>query len=106
MKKQIIVGIALAMGMLSAGAVSASAAASCCDGGKCTDKRAIEQFSRETAGTTGELKAKEVELREQYGYEGIDNHKTAQIEAEIKELKGKVRLVAEKYSIQTCCLGY
>ncbi len=106
MKKQIIVGIALAMGMLSAGAVSASAAASCCNDGKCTDKRAIEQFSHETAGTTGALKAKEIELREQYGYEGIDNNKTAQLEAELKELKGKVRLIAEKYSIQTCCLGY
>lgn len=52
------------------------------------------------------MNAKEIELRELYEYEGIDNHKTAQLEAEIKELKGKVRLVAERYSIQTCCLGY
>ena len=84
------------MGMLSAGAIPASAASSCCDGSKCTDKQVVQQFSHETAGTAEVLKAKKIELQGLYGYDGMDNQKIAELEAEIKELEGRIRLVAEK----------
>jgi hypothetical protein len=105
MKTNMIVGIALALGMLSVGAVSASAAGSCCASGKCSDKQVVQQFSQETAGYTSALKAKNLELSELYRYDGIDASKVDGIEAAIKVLKGKIRVVAEKDGIPTCCLS-
>jgi|SRR6185369_10077731 len=105
MKKKMIVGIALAMGMLSAGAISASAAGSCCNDGTCADKQVVQKFTQETAALSGELKAKDIELREQYSYDAIDMNKVNKLEAELKELKGKIRVAAEKYALPTCCLS-
>jgi len=105
MKKNMIVGIALAMGILSVGAISASAAGSCCNGGKCTDKQVVQQFSQETAGLTSALKAKDLELRELYGYDSYDTRKVDELEADIKGLKDKIKVVAEKYDIPSCCRG-
>jgi len=105
MKRKMIVAIALAMGMLSVGAISASAAGSCCNDGKCADKQAVQQFTKETAALSSALKAKDIELREQNGYDGIDINKVNRLEAELKELKGKLGVAAEKYGISTCCLG-
>lgn len=105
MRKNMIVGIALAIGILSVGAISASASDSCCSSGKCTDKQAAQQFSQDTAELTGTLKAKNIELRELYGYNSIDPRKVDDLEAEIRELKGKIKLVAEKYSIPSCCIS-
>ncbi|TWJ19729.1 hypothetical protein [Geobacter argillaceus] len=105
MKKIMIVGIAMTMGILSVGAVSASADGSCCSSAKCTDKQVVQQFSQETAPLSSTLKAKERELREQYGYEGIDIRKVNDLEADIKELKSKIKLVADKYGLPNCCLS-
>jgi len=105
MKKKMIVGIALAMGMLSVGAISASAAGSCCSDGKCADKQVVQKFTQETATLSSALKAKNNELREQYSYDGIDMNKVNDLEAELKELKSNIRTVAEKYGISTCCLS-
>ena len=105
MKKNMIVGIALAMGMLSVGALSASAAGSCCNDGTCTDKQVSQQFSQETAGLTSALKAKDIELRELYSYDSIDIRKADELEVQIKELKGKIKIVAEKHGILPCCLS-
>ena len=99
MKKKMIVGIAMAIGMLSVGALSASAADSC---GKCADKQAVQQFTQETASLTNELKAKDIELREQYAYDGIDTRKVSALEEELKELKDKINATAHKYSIPAC----
>lgn len=105
MKKKMIVGIALAMGILSVGAISASAAGSCCNDGKCTDKQIVQQFTLETATLSSTLKAKDIELRELYGYDAVDVRKVNELEAELKELKGKIKVVAEKYGILSCCLS-
>ena len=105
MKKNTIVGIALAMGMLSFGAVTASAAGSCCTGSNCADQQVVQKFNREAAGLTNALKAKDIELRELYGYEGMDIGKAAALEAELKEIKGRIKVVAEKYNILPCCLS-
>jgi len=103
MNKKMAVGIALVMGMLSFNAVSASAAGSCCSEGKCSDEQVVRQFTRETAGMAGALKAKNVELRQLYGYDGFDPGKANILETEIKSLKAKINLVAEKYAIPSCC---
>jgi hypothetical protein len=103
MKKTI--GIAVAVGMLSVGALSASAAGSCCAAGTCSDKQTVHQFSRETAGLASALNAKKVELREQYGYDGLDQRKVNELEAEVKELKDKLKTAGEKHGLPACCLG-
>ncbi|HEY3309076.1 MAG TPA: hypothetical protein VGJ93_11530 [Desulfuromonadaceae bacterium] len=100
MNKKTIVGIAMAMGILSVGALSASAADSC---GKCADKQVVQQFNQETVGLTSALKAKDIELREQYSYDGIDTHKVGALEAELNELKGKIIAAAQKHGIPECC---
>ena len=105
MKKKMVVGIALAMGMLSAGAVSAFAAGSCCDDGKCADNQVVQKFNQESAALSSTLKAKNIELREQNSYDGLDVAKTNALEAEIRELKGKIRLIAEKHGLPSCCLN-
>lgn len=105
MKKNMIVGMALAIGILSAGAVSASAANPCCGNGKCSDKQTVQQFTQETAELSSALKTKDLELRGLYIYDGIDIRKVDQLEAEIKDLKGKIKTVADKYGISACCLS-
>lgn len=106
MKKRIVVGIALALGILSMGAVSASAAPSCCDGSKrCADKQVVGKFEQENAGTASALKAKELELRGLYVYDSIDPHRMADLEDQIKELKTQLNQEAKKSGILPCCLG-
>jgi len=105
MKKNLIVGIALALGVLSVGVVSASAASSCCNEGKHAGMQNMQQFSQETAGLSSKLKAKDLELRELYGFDGMDINKVCNLEADIKELKGKIKLIAGKYNIQPCCIS-
>ncbi|MBI5655643.1 MAG: hypothetical protein HZC44_01995 [Geobacter sp.] len=105
MKKNMIVGLALAMGILSVGAISASAATSCCGNGNCADKQVVQQFTQETSALSSTVKAKDLELRGLYGYEGFDIRKADELEAEIKDLKGKIKVVADKYGISSCCLS-
>ena len=102
MKKNMIIGLALAIGILSIGAVSASAADSC---GECADKQSVQQFTQDTSALSAELKTKEIELRELYGYEGIDTQKVGKLEAELKELKGRINAAAQKYGIPACSRG-
>ena len=99
MKKNMIVGIAMAMGILSVGAMTASAADSC---GKCTDEQAVRQFTQETAALTSTLKAKDIELREQYSYDSLDTRKVSALENELKELKDKINVSAQKHGIPAC----
>lgn len=99
MKKNMIVGIALAMGILSVGAISASAADAC---GKCADKQAVEQFTQETGALSSELKVKDLELRALYGYDSFDTRKASDLEAEIKDLNEKINLSANKLGVSPC----
>ena len=99
MKKNMIAGIAMAVGILTLGALSASAAEPC---GKCSDKQAVQQFTQDTAALTSVLKAKDIELREQYAYDSIDPRKVSELEEELKELKDKINATAQKYGIPAC----
>jgi len=100
-----IVGVALAMGMLSVGAVSASASGSCCSDGKCGDKQSVQQFTQETTALSNALKAKDIKLRELYSYDSIDIRKADNLEVELKELKAKIKVAAEKHGISSCCIS-
>lgn len=99
MKKNIIIGMALALGILSVGALTASAADTC---GKCADNQALQQYQQETGTLKSTLKAKDLELRALNGYDSIDIHKVNALEAEIKELKDKIDASATKLNIPAC----
>ena len=99
MKKNMIIGIALAMGILSVGAVSASAAEGC---GRCTDKLALQKFTQETEVISSTLKAKELELRGLYTYDGIDANSVNRLESEIQELKERISASATSHGISAC----
>lgn len=105
MKKKMIVAIAMALGMLSAGALSASAAGPCCIEGKCSDSQAVRQFNQETTALSSALKAKDIELRELNAQEGIDIRKADELQEELRELKDRLRVAGEKYGIPPCCIG-
>jgi hypothetical protein len=100
MLRKMIVGIAMAMGMFTVGALSASAADLCAT---CADREAVQQFTGETAPLTSALKAKDAELREQYAYDSIDTRKVSTLEGELKELKDRINAAAQKYNIPACC---
>lgn len=91
--------------MLSVGALSASAAGSCCETSKCSDKKGVQEFTQETAALSSALKAKDIELREQFLSDAIDPRKVDALEAELKELKNKLRIAGEKLGISPCCIG-
>lgn len=103
MKKNMIVGIAMVMGMFSVGALSASAAGSCCNEGKCSDKQAFQKFTQETAALSNTLKAKDLKLRELALYDTYDIRQADALEAELKELKASINAAADKYGISACC---
>jgi peptidoglycan hydrolase CwlO-like protein len=105
MNRNMIVGLALAMGILSVGAVSASAAGPCCGDAPCGDKQAVQQFTQETTALSNALKAKDLELRELNSYDSIDVRKADELEAELKELKGKIRVIATRHGISSCCIS-
>lgn len=105
MKKNMIAGVALVMGLLSVGAVSASASGSCCSDGTCGDKQSVQQFTQETTALSNALKAKDLELRELLGYDSYNIRKADSLEAELKELKAKIKVAAEKYGISSCCIS-
>lgn len=99
MKKNMIIGMALALGMVSVGALTATAADSC---GRCADSQALQQFRQETASLTSALKAKDLELRSLNVNDGIDTHRVNDLEAEIRELKDQINSSATKYKIPPC----
>jgi hypothetical protein len=105
MKKNIIIGIAMAIGVISAGALSASAASACSGDSRCTDAQVYQKFSQEASSLFSTMKAKDFELREQYGYDRVDPRKISKLEAEIKELKGQIQHIAEKHGVLPCCIS-
>ena len=102
MKKNMIVVMAMSLGMLTMGALTASAADTC---GKCVDQQAVQKFTQETDKLASALKAKDIELREQYGFDGFDTQKVGKLETEIKELKDKINASAQKHGIPACSRG-
>lgn len=99
MKKNMIIGMTMALGMVTVGALSASAADSC---GQCAEKQTVQQFTQETAALTTALQAREIELGVQKSYESIDSNRVGGLEQEIKALKTTIDAAATKFGIHAC----
>jgi len=103
MKKNMVAGIAMAVGILSIGALASAAGGSEQSMEACVSKSAYQQFIQESSELTNKLKNKEFELREQYSLSDyVDNYKVGELEADQKELKNKINAVAQKYGIPAC----
>lgn len=100
MKRQMIAGLAL--GILTVGALSASAAEPC---EKCAETQSLQQFKQETAELSGTLKSKDRQLRELYTYDSIDIRKVKVLEDEMRELKDKIEATAQRHGIHSCNKG-
>lgn len=99
MKRNMVVGIAMALGIISTGTVTSFASEFY---SKCADKQAVEQFRYETNGLVSKVKQKDLELRELNAYDGIDINKVNALEADIKDLKEKINASANKYGVYSC----
>jgi hypothetical protein len=103
MKKRAIIGMMVALGLFVGSSAYAAGCGGCGDNGKCKDPQAVQQFKGETASLAAELKAKDLELRNEYAMAGIDITRTGELESEIKELKARIQAVAEKHGMPACC---
>ena len=99
MKRNVVAGLALALGLLSLNPVASSAA----ETSNCAKKAAMQEFARETAPLAQSLKAKELELRKQHAYEGVALIDLSRLEAEIKDLQNQMRSVAQQKGLEPCC---
>lgn len=105
MKVRAILSMVVALGLFAGSSAYAVACGTCGDGGKCKDPQAVLQFKKDTAVLAGELKVKELELRKEYGMDGIDTNRTSALESEIKEIRAGIRGVAEKLGFKDCCVA-
>lgn len=109
MKKKMLVAMALVMGTVSVGSMTAFAAEA---RGRCVDEQTFQQYTKETAGLTSEIKAKDLEVAQQSGYGGIergydgpDMNRISEIQAERKVIKEKIDAIAKKYGVRSCCVS-
>ena len=99
MKRNLVAGFAMAVGLLSLNAFPASAAETT----KCKNNAAMQQFALETAPLVSSLKAKELELRKQHAYEGGGLIDVNQLQSEIKDLKSQIKTAAKQKGLEPCC---
>lgn len=65
----------------------------------------LTKFRQQTVDLREQLKAKDLELRGLYAYDGIDMRRVDELEGDIKEIKTKIRSVAASMNLEPCnCL--
>lgn len=65
----------------------------------------LNKFRQQTVDLREQLKAKDLELRGLYAYDGIDMRRVDELEGDIKEIKAKLRSVAVSMNLEPCnCL--
>ena len=72
---------------------------------KAINADALNKFRQHTVDLREQLKAKDLELRGLYAYDGIDMRRVDELEGDIKEIKAKIRSVAASMNLEPCnCL--
>ncbi|GLI39538.1 hypothetical protein KI811_16000 [Geobacter hydrogenophilus] len=60
----------------------------------------VKQFRQNTATLREQLSAKNLELRQQYGYDGLNTSRIDELEGQLRELKEKIKAEARKLNIE------
>lgn len=60
----------------------------------------VKQFRQNTATLKEQLAAKDLELRNEYGYEGINMRRVDELEGEIRAIKENIKGVARNLNIE------
>ena len=105
MKGKTIIGILVVMGVLIMGTVFAFG-----DRGSGTnayqnlDIEKVKQFQKETLSQRDEMMTKKLELKKEYVKETPDDKRISILKQEIRDLKGSIKQVADKYDVDLRCL--
>ena len=103
MKKNMVVGIAMAVGILSFGALSAFADGSDSNLDYCYGNQANHQFNKESAGLVSQIKEKKSELKDLlYTDASYDINKANKLEKDVKQLEGKINTTAHMHGMESC----
>lgn len=72
---------------------------------KVNSAETLNKFRQHTSELREQLKAKDLELRGLYAYDGLDTGRVAELEEDINEIKAKIRSVAASMNLEPCnCL--
>ncbi|MBT0663080.1 hypothetical protein KI809_02100 [Geobacter pelophilus] len=63
----------------------------------------LNKFRQQTVDLREQLKAKDLELRGLYAFDGIDMRRVDELEGDIKEIKTKIKSVAVTMNLEPCC---
>ena len=65
----------------------------------------LNKFRQHTTDLREQLKAKDLELRGLYAYEGLDTWRVAELEEDLKGIKARIKSVAVSMNLEPCnCL--
>lgn len=92
MKHRIVIAIVVAVSVAASGVAFAGDALL----NPCVPVSAetVKQFRQNTASLKEKLSGKELELRQEYSYEGINMRRIDELEGEIRAIKEKIKSVA------------
>lgn len=102
MKKQILAFLVITVVLsLSGAAYAENSPASI----KVMHTETLNKFRQQTVELREQLKVTDLELRGLYAYDGLDTWRVAELEENIKGIKGKIRSVAVSMNLDPCnCL--
>lgn len=108
MKTRTIIGLVVVLGLLVTSAVYASGYRGQSGIGNCqaVDVEKIKQFQRETLSLRDELITKRFELRNEHGKPVPDTDRITTLRQEIRDLRAKIREVADKYEVPMRCMKW
>jgi zinc resistance-associated protein len=106
MNKKTIIGLAVVLGLLIMSAVYASGYRGPYEMSTCqtVDLEKVKQFQKETLSLRDELITKRLELRQECGKQGHDSDRITALRNEIRDIRSKIKEVADKYEVPTGCM--
>ncbi len=101
-----IIGILVVMGVLIMGTVFAFGYRGPSGTNACQnlDIEKVKQFQKETLSQRDEMMTKKLELKKEYVKETPDDKRISILKQEIRDLKGSIKQVADKYDVDLRCL--
>jgi uncharacterized protein HemX len=107
-KAKMITGLLVLLGVLVAGMVYAAGGQGQYTKADCqnVDIEKVKKFQEETLSLRDELITKRLELRNEYKKQAPDNEHIATLREEIRGLRSKIQVVADKYEVPLKCIKW